>query len=113
MTISTNRGRLLHGNPGGDPSNSPRCGAKTRRGLKCKAPAMRNRNTGKYTRCRMHGGASTGPKTEEGLERCRRAPWKHGLCSAAAITERKKRQKMKRQLSQELHGLARWLRLLR
>ena len=29
----------------------------------------------------MHGGASTGPRTPEGLERCRRARWKHGACS--------------------------------
>jgi hypothetical protein len=29
-------------------------------------------------RCRMHGGSSTGPRTAEGLERCRRANWKHG-----------------------------------
>ena len=30
---------------------APRCGAKTRRGTPCKAPAMRGRK-----RCRMHGG---------------------------------------------------------
>ena len=28
--------------------------------------------------CRNHGGCSTGPRTPEGLERCRRANWKHG-----------------------------------
>lgn len=33
---------------------SPRCGAKTRSGLSCRAPAMPN------GRCRMHGGTSTG-----------------------------------------------------
>ncbi|MEN8250139.1 MAG: HGGxSTG domain-containing protein, partial [Bacteroidota bacterium] len=33
---------------------SPRCGAKTRSGKPCKAPAMAN------GRCRMHGGKSTG-----------------------------------------------------
>jgi hypothetical protein len=69
----TNRGRLLHGNPGGDPSLAPRCGATTRSGQPCRAPAMRNRRSGEYTRCRMHGGASTGPKTPEGIERCRTA----------------------------------------
>ncbi len=40
-------------------------------------------------RCRMHGGKSTGPRTAEGLERCRRANWKHGRCSAEAVSERK------------------------
>ncbi len=33
------------------------CGAKTRAGGECKAPAMAN------GRCRVHGGASTGPNT--------------------------------------------------
>lgn len=32
------------------------CGAKTRAGGQCKAPAMRN------GKCRVHGGSSTGPK---------------------------------------------------
>lgn len=40
-----------------------RCGARTRAGEACQAPAMPN------GRCRMHGGASTGPRTAEGLAR--------------------------------------------
>jgi hypothetical protein len=32
----------------------------------------------------MHGGKSTGPRTPEGLERSRRAKWKHGYYSAEA-----------------------------
>jgi hypothetical protein len=39
-------------------------------------------------RCRMHGGKSTGPRTAEGLERSRRARWKHGHYSAEAKAER-------------------------
>ena len=35
---------------------SPRCGARTRAGLPCKAQAMRN------GRCYRHGGPSTGPR---------------------------------------------------
>jgi hypothetical protein len=35
----------------------------------------------KNGRCRMHGGASTGPRTAEGLERSRRARWIHGAYS--------------------------------
>jgi hypothetical protein len=50
----------------------PRCGARTRNGAKCKAPAMAN------GRCRMHGGKSTGPRTSEGLERMQRANTRHG-----------------------------------
>ena len=37
----------------------------------------------------MHGGRSTGPRTPEGLERSRRARWKHGRYSKAAIEARR------------------------
>jgi len=42
----------------------PKCGARTRVGGSCKAPAARGK-----ARCRMHGGLSTGPKTAEGKAR--------------------------------------------
>lgn len=74
---------LNNGNPQGNPMNAPRCGAKTRSGTPCKAPAMAN------GRCRMHGGKSTGPRTPEGLERSRKANFKHGLYSAESIAERR------------------------
>ncbi len=35
-------------------------------------------------RCRMHGGASTGPRTPEGLARSTTARWRHGKRDAAA-----------------------------
>ena len=54
------------------------CGAKTRAGHSCGRYAMPN------GRCRMHGGLSTGARTPEGLERCRRSNWKHGRYSAEA-----------------------------
>jgi hypothetical protein len=38
----------------------------------------------------MLGGASTGPRTAEGLAQSRRARWKHGIYSAAALAERKR-----------------------
>lgn len=58
---------------------APRCGATSRRtGQPCRAPAMAN------GRCRMHGGASTGPRTPEGLERSRRARYVHGEYSVGA-----------------------------
>jgi hypothetical protein len=38
----------------------------------------------------MHGGASTGPLTAEGLARSRRSRWKHGLYSAEALAERRR-----------------------
>ena len=43
-----------------------RCGARTRAGQPCRAPVVKGKN-----RCRMHGGLSTGPKTEAGRERVR------------------------------------------
>lgn len=54
---------------------APRCGAKKRAGGTCRAAAMRN------GRCRLHGGASTGPRTVEGKERMRRAKTIHGAYS--------------------------------
>jgi hypothetical protein len=41
-------------------------------------------------RCLRHGGASTVPRTAEGLARSPRARWKHGLYSAEALAERKR-----------------------
>ncbi len=70
-------GRLGNGNPPGDLRRAPRCGARTRAHAACRQPAMRN------GRCRLHGGKSTGPRTQAGLERCRRAAWRHGGRSRA------------------------------
>jgi hypothetical protein len=62
---------------------APRCGARSKRtGKPCRAAAMPN------GRCRLHGGKSTGPRTLEGLERSRRANWKHGHFSQQAKAER-------------------------
>ena len=52
-------------------------------------------------RCRMHGGASTGPRTPEGLARSRRSRWKHGLYSAERRAEQKRVRELLRQ-SREL-----------
>jgi hypothetical protein len=67
-----------------------RCGAKTRAGHPCGRYAMVN------GRCRMHGGLSTGPRTPEGLERSRKARWKHGRCSAEAIAKRRENSQILR-----------------
>ena len=77
------RGRLKNGNPPGDFTKAPRCGAKNRRGTPCQAPAMKN------GRCRLHGGKSTGPNTPEGLERLRQARTKHGRYTAEATAHRR------------------------
>ncbi|MGZ8415644.1 MAG: HGGxSTG domain-containing protein [Methyloceanibacter sp.] len=56
---------------------SPRCGAKTRNGTRCKSPAMNN------GRCRMHGGKSTGAPKEN------KNALKHGRYSAGERTRKR------------------------
>src|SRR5882724_11982412 len=64
---------------------APRCGARSKRtGKPCRGAAMPN------GRCKVHGGKSTGPRTPEGLERSRKANWKHGRRSRAANEERQR-----------------------
>ncbi len=66
--------RRRGGNPLGNPglNLAPRCGARTRKGCACRAPAMAN------GRCRMHGGRSTGPRTPEGKAARTAAHTTHG-----------------------------------
>lgn len=66
------------------------CGAKTRAGHPCRGQAMRN------GRCRMHGGASTGPRTPEGLARLR-ARRKHGLYTNEMIAWRRLLAQLRRE----------------
>lgn len=49
------------------------CGAKTRMGTPCKAPPVWNIAVDKAIngRCKLHGGKSTGPRTEAGREAIR------------------------------------------
>ena len=58
---------------------SPRCGASTRGGLACRAPAVRGK-----LRCRMHGGA---PGT--GAPWGNRNAYKHGAFTQERIAERR------------------------
>ncbi len=60
-------------------TNEPResrCGARTRAGHPCKKWALSGRS-----RCRNHGGCSTGPRTIEGKARVNRNALKHGFRS--------------------------------
>jgi hypothetical protein len=58
---------------------SPRCGARNRRGMPCQSPAVTGRK-----RCHMHGGAegSGGPPGN-------RNAWRHGRYTAEAIARRR------------------------
>ena len=60
------------------------CQAKSKRTQhQCRAPAAKGK-----TKCRFHGGASTGPKTEQGRQRCAEAKTIHGNETRKARTER-------------------------
>ena len=63
--------------------SSPRCGARARNGNPCRSAAMAN------GRCRMHGGASTGPRTAEGVARIKKARTVHGRYSAEMVELRR------------------------
>jgi hypothetical protein len=65
---------------------SRRCGAGTRAGGACRAPALRGRK-----RCRMHGGAQGA-----GAPRANRNARKHGLFTSDAIAERRRIQALLR-----------------
>ena len=49
------------------------CGAKTRSGMPCEKFPLASKR-----RCRLHGGLSTGPKTEAGRAAIGAAHYKHG-----------------------------------
>jgi hypothetical protein len=60
------------------------CQAKSKRTQQqCRAPAAKGK-----TKCRFHGGASTGPKTPEGRQRCVEAKTTHGNETRQARIER-------------------------
>jgi hypothetical protein len=65
---------------------SRRCGARTRIGGACRAPAMHSKK-----RCRMHGGAQGA-----GAPRANRNARKHGLFTSDAIAERRRIQALLR-----------------
>ncbi len=76
---------------------APRCGACSKRtGQPCKAPAMSN------GRCRMHGGASTGPRTAEGVARIRRARTTHGGYTAEMAEMRRWAAELRREAREML-----------
>lgn len=62
--------RLRVTKPKGTPKSArPFCGARTRAGTPCKARVCQKPGGKLSTRCKLHGGKSTGPRTPEGRAR--------------------------------------------
>lgn len=60
------------------------CSAQSKRtGQQCRAPAISGKS-----KCRFHGGKSTGPKTPEGRQRCAQARITHGQQTTSMRIER-------------------------
>ena len=70
-----------------------RCLAKTRRSTECQRPAI----TGSG-RCRLHGGRSTGPRTQEGRARISAASMKHGRKTKERLAAAKARAQANREI---------------
>ena len=74
-----------------------RCGAKTRRGTPCQRLA--NKRNG---RCRLHGGASSGPRTEQGHAKIAAANTTTGQHTKAMIAKRREDAKIANGLGDRL-----------
>jgi hypothetical protein len=70
------------------------------------AAAIWSTRSGRYTRCRNHGGLSTGPKTAEGIERIRRAVTKHGNYSKRTKAERAEYRELLRACRDALRAIS-------
>ena len=74
-----------------------------RRGALCQWPARLP-----VGRCRLHGGASTGPRTTDGLARLTEAKIKHGKFTKKKRAEAKRGAEQGRQMRGELKELESW-----
>ena len=77
-----------------------RCGAKTRRSIKCQRLAYKQ--NGRY---RLHGGASTGARNQEGLKRILEASINHGRQTKADLAAQRKRDEIERRILGELQQI--------
>ena len=59
-------------------------------------------------RCKLHGGASTGPRTEEGRARLTEARTKHGKFTKEKRAKAKRRAEQGHQMRAELKKLEAW-----
>ena len=59
-------------------------------------------------RCRLHGGASTGPRTKDGLKRLVESKIKHGRFTKAEREKAKQISEKRRKIQNELKELESW-----
>jgi glucans biosynthesis protein len=91
----------MRGKAGNHPRNtgpmhaSPRCGARTRKGAPCQAPAVNGK-----ARCRMHGGARG-----SGAPIGNTNALKHGLYTRAALEERRALRSLIREMQESLQEI--------
>ena len=76
------------------------CGAKTRSGRACKNHPVRGKK-----RCRMHGGASTGPRTSKGRARIAAIHYKHGKRRRSVVAEQKRRNEEAKKIQWEIEHI--------
>ena len=62
----------------------------------CNHPALRSSST---SRCKWHGGASTGPRSKEGIEAIKKANTKHGNFTKEAVERTSQQDAMFRYLT--------------
>ena len=80
-----------------------RCEARTRRGTSCQRPG--NKING---RCKLHGGRSTGPRTNEGVARLAASKTTHGRTTKVERAKSKHRAGVGRQVMRELREIETW-----
>ena len=79
----------------------PRCQAKSKRsGVQCRQAAMRGKKV-----CRTHSGASTGPRTPEGRQRCSDARTVHGRETRAIRSKRDAKLRELRELEHTIREI--------
>ena len=79
-----------------------RCGAKTRRGTACQRPA--NKKNGRWC---LHGGASTGARSEAGLARISAANLRHREFTKDKLQKRRANAAKGREIRKELRQMER------
>ena len=80
-----------------------KCLAKTRRGTRCQRPARLP-----VGKCLLHGAASSGPKTAEGLARLAASKTIHGRTSKLERAKAKYRAVVGRKVKREIQLIEEW-----